>query len=56
MKMYLHDPTDFAKTLQLRFRGGDLDPPERRKRYTNSREDEGVDAQIDVSVWQSNRG
>ena len=39
MKTYLHGPTDHAKTLKLRFRVGDLDLPERRKRYwyTSSR-------------------
>ena len=30
MKTYLHGPTDYAKKLKLRFRGGDLDLPERR--------------------------
>ena len=29
MKLYLHGPMDFAKTLKLRFRVGDLDLPER---------------------------
>ena len=33
MKTYLHGPMDYAKTLKLRFRVGDLDLPERRKRY-----------------------
>ena len=33
---------DYAKKLELRFRVGDLDLPERRKRYTSSREEEGV--------------
>ena len=42
---YLHVPMDFAKTLKLRFRVGDLDLPGRRKRYTSSREEE-VDAQM----------
>ena len=46
MKTYLHGPMDFAKTLKLRFRVGDLDLPERRKRYTSSREEEGIDAQM----------
>ena len=40
MKMYLHG--DYAKKLKLRFRVGDLDLPERRKRYTRSREEEDV--------------
>ena len=31
MKTYLHGPMDYAKTLKLRFRVGDLDLPERRK-------------------------
>ena len=32
-KMYLHGPMDFSKTPKLRFRVGDLDLPELRKRY-----------------------
>ena len=35
MKTYLHGPMDFVKTLKLRFRVGDLDLPERRKRYNS---------------------
>ena len=45
MKTYLHGPMDAAKNLKLRFRVGDLDLPQKRKRYTSSREDEDVDAQ-----------
>ena len=30
MKTYLHGPMDYAKTLKLRDRVGDLDLPERR--------------------------
>ena len=45
MKSYLHGPMDAAKNLKLRFQAGDLDLPERRKRYTSSREEEDVDAQ-----------
>ena len=41
-----HHPIDFAKTLKLRFRVGSLDLRERRKRYTISREEEEVDAQM----------
>ena len=37
MKAYLHGPLDAAKNLKLRFRVGDLDLPERRKRYTSKR-------------------
>ena len=33
---------DYAKKLKLRVRVGDLDLPERRKRYTSSREEEDV--------------
>ena len=33
-KAYLHGP--YAKMLKLRFRVGDLDLPERRKRYTTT--------------------
>ena len=42
MKTYLHRPMDYAKNLKLPFRVGDLDLPERRKRYTSSREEEDV--------------
>ena len=42
MKMYLHGPMDCAKKVQLRFRVGDLDLPERRKRYTSSLEEDVV--------------
>ena len=38
MKTYLHGPMDYAKTLKLQFRAGDLDLSGRRKRYTSSRE------------------
>ena len=40
MKTYLHGPMDYAKKLKLRFRVGNLDLPERRKRYTSSREED----------------
>ena len=46
MELYRHGPMDFAKTPKLRFRVGDLDLPERRKRYTSSREEEEIDAQM----------
>ena len=46
MKTDLHGAMDFAKTLKLRFRVGNLDLPERRKRYTSSRKEEEVDAQM----------
>ena len=47
MKTYLHGPMDFARTLKLRFSVGDLDLPERRKRYASSREEEEeVDARM----------
>ena len=42
MKTYLHGPMDYAKKLKLRFRVGDLDLPEGRKRYTSSREEDVV--------------
>ena len=42
MKTYLHGPMDYAKNLKVRSRVGDLDLPERRKRYTSSPEDEDV--------------
>ena len=42
---YLQGPMDYAKNLKQRFREGDLDLPERRKRYSSSRE-EDVDAHM----------
>ena len=42
MKRYLHGLMDYAKKLKLVFRVGDLDLPERRKRYTSSREEKDV--------------
>ena len=45
MKTYFRGPIDYAKTLKLRFRVGDLDLPGRRKKYTSSREEE-EDAQV----------
>ena len=41
-KPCLHGPTDCAKKVKLRFRLGDLDLPEIRKRYTSSRVEEDV--------------
>ena len=46
MKTYLHGPMNYAKKLKLRFRVGNLDLPERRKRYTSSREEKGGDAHV----------
>ena len=46
MKTYLHGLMDYAKTLKLRFRVGDLDLPERRKQYTSSRGEAEEDAQM----------
>ena len=40
MKTYLHGPMDYAKKLKLRFRVGDRDLPEIRKRHTSSREED----------------
>ena len=45
MKAYLHGPMEAAKNLKLRFWMGDLDLPERRKRYTSKRVEEEVDKQ-----------
>ena len=42
MKTYLHGPMDYAKKLKLRFRVGNLDLPEVRKRYTGRGENEDV--------------
>ena len=47
MKTYFHGSMDYVKTLKLQFRVGDLDLPERRKRYdTSSRGEEEEDAQM----------
>ena len=46
MKTYLHGPMDYAKTLKLRFRVGEANLPEGRKRYASSREGGEVDAQM----------
>ena len=40
MKTYLHGPMDYAKKLKVRFCVGNLDLPERRKRYSSSREED----------------
>ena len=39
-------PHELCETLKLRFRIGDPDLPERRKRCTSSRSEEEVDAQM----------
>ena len=46
MKTYLHGPMDHAKKMKLRFRVGNLNLLERRKRYTKSREEEDVVAHM----------
>ncbi|CAM9273852.1 unnamed protein product, partial [Ectocarpus sp. 6 AP-2014] len=43
IKTYLDGPMDYAKKLKLQFRVGDLDLPERRKRYTSRRREEEED-------------
>ncbi|CAB1100395.1 unnamed protein product [Ectocarpus sp. CCAP 1310/34] len=45
MKSYLDGPMDYAKKLKLQFRVGDLDLPERRKRYSSRRREEEEDRQ-----------
>ena len=42
METHLHAPMDYAKKVKLRFRVGDLNLPERRKRYTSSGEEEDL--------------
>ena len=44
--VFLRRPMNFAKTPKLRFRVGDLNLPERRKKNTSSRENEKVGAQM----------
>ncbi|CAB1099916.1 unnamed protein product [Ectocarpus sp. CCAP 1310/34] len=44
-KSYLDGPMDYAKKLKLQFRVGDLDLPERRKRYSSRRREEEEDRQ-----------
>ena len=51
MKMYLHGSMDYAKTLKLPFRVGDLDLPERRGIPVV----EGVRKITDARLWQSSR-
>ena len=46
MKTCQHGPMDYAKTLKLRFRVGDLDLPERRGMPVSSREEEEEDSQM----------
>ena len=46
MKAYLHGPMDYAEKLKMPFRVGNLDLPERRKRCTNSREEEDMGAHM----------
>ena len=45
MKAYRDGPMDYAKSLKLQLRVGDLDLPERRKRYNSSRKEEEEDGQ-----------
>ena len=60
MKTYSLGPMDYAKTLKLGFRVGDLDLPERRKRYASSRGEEEEDAQMcpcgNAVEWNSPSG
>ena len=42
MKTYLHDPKGYAKKIKTAISCRDLDVPERRKRYTSSREEEDM--------------
>ena len=42
METYLHGAMDYAKKVKLRFCVGNLDLPERGKRYTSSREEDVV--------------
>ena len=49
MKTYSYYPMDYAKTLKVQFCVGDLDLPERSKRYTSSREEE-EDIRTDVPL------
>ena len=46
METYLHGPMDYAKKLKLLFRVGDLELPERRNKYTGSREEEDTDTNM----------
>ena len=52
IKTYWHGPMNYAKTLKLRFRVGDPDLPERRKRYNSSREEGVVTHKICARVAQ----
>ena len=47
MKTYLHGSMDFAETMvSCSFRVEDLNLPQRRKKYTSGRREEGVDAHM----------
>ena len=50
IKSYLHSPMDFAKTLKLRFRVGDLELARKKKEVpgipVRSREEEEIDAHM----------
>ena len=48
MKTHLHGPMDYAKKMKLRFRVGDLDLPERRKRYSYTSSGEEEDVAINI--------
>ena len=48
MKRYSHGPMDYAETLKLQFRVGDLNLPERRNMYTGSQEEEEEEADAQV--------
>ena len=51
---------DYVKTLKLQFRVGDLDLPERRKRYTISQEEEddkcafvAKQKRLELTLWEN---
>ena len=46
MKTCLHCPINYVKPLKLQILTGDLDLPERRKRYDGGRKEEDEDAQV----------
>ena len=57
---FLHGPMNYAKTPTLQFRVGNLDLPERRKRYTSSREEEdaqmcpcGEANKVKLTLWEN---
>ena len=64
MKTYLNGPTDYAETIKLRYRVGGMNLPEKRKRYTSSREEEdaqmcpcgkAIENTVELTQWENEK-